>query len=192
MDIYNGSGKKPGCLTRRQLLKSGVCAAALSIVPYKSFANKLTSFPDEKKLNFYNIHTGESLKAMYCSRGEFIEESLKDINYIMRDYRTNEIKKIDVRLLDLLYDIKNALDTEYAFHIVSGYRTAKTNRLLRKLTKGVSKNSLHMHGKAVDIRVPYQDTEAVKNAAVKHRRGGVGYYPDSDFVHVDVGEIHYW
>ncbi len=198
-------------LSRRHFLKLGILAAVVSVSPYPSFAAIRDFLPPEKSLSFYNIHTGESLRTVYwypepCTiglksprngtcywtQGRYLSEALHDINYIMRDHRTNEIKPIDTRLLDLLYAIHVKLKTRQYFHIISGFRSPVTNALLRKYNKGVAMNSLHMYGKAADIRVPKVDLSLVRRVAMNKRGGGVGYYPKSNFVHVDVGEVHYW
>ncbi len=179
-------------INRRQLLKLGIISSFLSMNPFSSHSSMRNSIPQEKALSFYNIHTGERLSTVYWSQGEYIKESLYDINYIMRDYRTNDTKTIDIRLLDLLHDIRIDLHTQQVFHIISGYRTLKTNNMLLKYGHDVSKNSLHILGKAIDIRVPSKNLSELMQAAVHQKSGGVGYYPESDFVHVDIGTIRYW
>lgn len=140
----------------------------------------------------FNIHTGERLKTTYRIEGRYIPEALADINRIMRDHRTGQIKPIDTGVLDLLSTLEARLDTGRAFHIISGYRSPATNEFLRSTTSGVAKKSLHLKGKAVDVRVPGLDISALERAAVKLNAGGVGYYPDSDFVHLDVGRVRCW
>jgi uncharacterized protein YcbK (DUF882 family) len=181
-------------LSRRQLLKLGVFASILNCASpaLASLRYKRYKLPWYKKLSLYNIHTGESIKTVYWSEGEYITEALYDINFIMRDHRTNAMIPIDPRLLDLLHDIFVELDTKQPFHIISGYRTVKTNNLLRKYSYGVAKNSLHISGKAVDIRVPQKRLSEVRQVAMVQKSGGVGYYPQSNFVHIDVGTIRYW
>ena len=179
-------------ISRRQLLKLGIITSFLSMNPFSSYSSMRNAIPQEKALSFYNIHTGERLSTVYWSQGEYIKESLYDINYIMRDYRANETKQIDIRLLDLLHDMHVDLHAQQVFHIISGYRTLKTNNMLLKSGHDVSKNSLHILGKAIDIRVPSKNLSELMQVAVHQRGGGVGYYPRSDFVHVDVGLIRYW
>jgi uncharacterized protein YcbK (DUF882 family) len=114
------------------------------------------------------------------------------MNYLMRDHRTNDTHFISVRLLDLLYDIHRALETRQFFHIISGYRSPTTNGYLYRHSAGVARNSLHMYGRAVDIRVPHRDVSFVYEVARSLKGGGVGYYPDSNFTHVDVGSVRNW
>jgi uncharacterized protein YcbK (DUF882 family) len=179
-------------ITRRHFLKLGVLTTAATLSPFTSLAALREPLPAEKTLCFYNIHTDERLKEVYWRRGQYVPDALQKINMIMRDYRTDEVKKIDVRLLDLLSDIYRRLDSKQSFHIVSGYRTPLTNNYLFKHSTGVNKNSLHMYGKAVDVRVPLCDLSRLANAAKGLKSGGVGYYPDSNFVHVDIGELRTW
>ena len=115
-----------------------------------------------------------------------------DINHIMRDYRTGEIKSIDPKLLDLLYCIVSEVNPRDPISIISGYRSPRTNAALRKITKGVSPNSLHMEGRAIDIRIPGYETSAIRDLAIQQKSGGVGYYPKSDFIHLDTGPVKFW
>lgn len=179
-------------LSRRNFLKLGILTTASSLYPSVSPAYFRYPVPHEKTLSFYNIHTGETLSTVYWTEGEYLQEALNDINYILRDYRTDEITPIDTGLLDLLHKIYTALNTEQSYHIVSGYRSPSTNFFLYTHSTGVDKNSLHIYGKAVDVRIPYRDLSALRKAAINQKGGGVGYYPDSGFVHIDVGKIQYW
>jgi uncharacterized protein YcbK (DUF882 family) len=146
----------------------------------------------ERSLSLYNPNTRESLHTTYWSNGKYLQKALSDINHILRDRRTGEIKQINTRLLDLLNAIGMELKTQKPFHIISGYRSRRTNALLRKCGKRAAKNSLHIQGKAVDIRLPGYRLSALRRAAFKLKGGGVGYYPRSRFVHIDVGPIRYW
>jgi uncharacterized protein YcbK (DUF882 family) len=182
-------------LSRREVLKLGAFATAASAVPEPVWAALKKTQPAERNLSFFNTHTGEALETMFCCEGEYVPESLQAINHILRDHRTNEIKEIDIRLLDLLHDLNGELGTAKPFHVISGYRSPKTNAMLRERggkTTGVASHSLHMDGKAIDIRVPGTRLPALRETATRMRRGGVGYYPASDFVHVDVGRVRYW
>jgi uncharacterized protein YcbK (DUF882 family) len=122
----------------------------------------------------------------------YLPQALRDINHILRDHRTGEKKEIDTYLLDLLFTLQQKLESRGPFHIISGYRSRGTNSLLRMTSKGIAKNSLHTDGKAVDIRLPGYDLKRVRHAALDLQLGGVGYYPLSDFVHLDVGRVRSW
>jgi len=119
-------------------------------------------------------------------------DSLSEINNIMRDHRSGKIEKIDTELLDTLYLLSQRLKTRSPFHIISAYRSPETNDMLRHNSSGVAKKSMHIYGKAVDVRLPGSNLEELRDAALQLRRGGVGYYPGSDFVHIDVGRYRYW
>lgn len=146
----------------------------------------------ERGLNLYNIHTGESLKAVYWSQGRYLPKSLVQINRFMRDHRSGEVTQIDPRLLDLMLAMHKKFSGKGAIHIVSGYRSPASNAMLVANTDGVAHNSLHMRGKAVDIRIPGQNPKLVGRAAKSLRAGGVGIYPSSNFVHIDTGRVRYW
>lgn len=192
-DEFNMTGQfLDRAYNRRQLLKMGVFSAATLALSGPQSTLASYRVPIEKKLSFYNTHTGESLQAVYRSGYQYIPENLHAISRIMRDHRTGEIKDIDTRLLELLYALSVKLDSRSPFYIVSGYRSPSSNRKLRLRSSRVAKRSMHMYGKAVDIRLPDCRLEDLKDAAVQLGGGGVGYYPDSKFVHVDVGSVRYW
>jgi uncharacterized protein YcbK (DUF882 family) len=187
----------PATLGRRRFL--GLGAAALALPLAKRLAAFSPSGPDgeplppDRELSFYNTHTAESAAAEYCRSGCLVPESLKTINYILRDTRTGEIKDIDVSLLDLLNRLARELRTDEPFHVISGYRSPATNEYLRVHGGGgVAAHSLHLVGKAIDIRVPGVKLRHLYRTAIDLHGGGVGIYPASDFVHVDVGRVRTW
>ena len=143
-------------------------------------------------LAFENLHTGETTKLTYWEKGKYIKGALKEINHILRDHRTNEVKRIDTALLDDLFILHNKLGSKMPFQVISGYRSKKTNAMMHAHSDGVAQKSMHIQGKAIDIRL--QDTPLfhLHNAALAMNAGGVGYYPESRFVHVDTGKIRHW
>ena len=179
-------------VSRRRFMKVGAVVAMSSLSPCPCFAAIRARLSPERKLAFYNTHTGESLETVYWADGEYLSPAIAEVNYVLRDHRTNEIKSIDPSLLDLLYAVAMKLRTRQPFHVISGYRSPMTNARLRERCKGVAKNSLHMRGKAIDIRLPDDDLLELRRAARALGVGGVGYYPRSGFVHVDVGRVRYW
>lgn len=179
-------------MSRRDFLTAGLVATAACLLPDKALAAVPNVSSAEKALTFYNTHTGENMKAVYWRQSAYLPQALADVNHIMRDYRTGEVKEIDPDLLDLLFVLRQKLESTGPFHIISGYRSAETNSLLRVTSNGVAENSLHTDGKAIDIRIPGYELKTLQRAAIDLRRGGVGYYPRSDFVHVDVGRIRCW
>jgi uncharacterized protein YcbK (DUF882 family) len=178
-------------LNRRRFLKLGALSALAGIFPQSAFGSTDAAQP-ERSLAFYNTHTGEQLKTVYWAQGQYISDSLGAIDHILRDHRTNEVLNIDTQLLDLLFALRSELDTSQPFHIICGYRSPQTNAFLHAHSSGVAENSLHLVGKAIDIRTPSRSLTALRKAAVTLKGGGVGYYPKSDFVHVDVGRVRYW
>jgi uncharacterized protein YcbK (DUF882 family) len=183
-------------LDRRSFLKLGIGTLTVLATPTLLKATPTTSSPlsklSERSLSFYNLHTSESLKAVYWASGEYITPSLADINRVLRDHRTGEQHDIDPRLLDLLCDLNLRLDTPEPFHIISGYRSPATNAMLHANSSGVAAHSLHVDGMAADIRIPGRSLSLLRNTALSMNGGGVGYYPSSDFVHVDVGRVRSW
>ena len=184
-------------LHRRAFLGIGAVAAAGALVPGRAYAAAKPAAPKvpERVLSFFNTHTGERLKTAYCCGGEYQPAALQQVNHILRDFRMNEVKPIDPKLLDLLHELGGTLETDQPFHIISGYRSPKTNVLLRERggrSTGVATHSLHMVGQAIDIRLPGVKLDQLRAAARSLKTGGVGYYPDLNFVHVDVGRVRYW
>jgi uncharacterized protein YcbK (DUF882 family) len=182
---------------RRRFL--GLSATALAL----PFLGRLSAFassrscadtlPPDRGLSLYNTHTGESEAVEYCRAGCLVPSSLEKIDHILRDHRTGETKAIDVRLLDLLHALARKTGTDAPFHIISGYRSPQTNAVLRDHGGGgVAAHSLHLQGKAIDIRVPGVKLRNLYRAAIDLGGGGVGIYPESDFVHVDVGRVRTW
>ncbi|MDX1654536.1 MAG: DUF882 domain-containing protein [Candidatus Competibacteraceae bacterium] len=145
----------------------------------------------ERLLSIYNAHTGESLKLVYWAPGDgYLNQSLKEISWVLRDRRTDEVELIDPALLDQLYALRLQLNSRETFHILSGYRSPRTNEMLRRNGHGVAKNSFHMQGRAVDIRLPGRDVSQVRRAALSLQAGGVGSY--RSFVHIDTGPVRSW
>lgn len=186
------AGRTESPVSRRNFLKCGILATAAVVAPYRAFSAPVPLRQVSREVAFYNLHTQERLSVCYCLNGRYDPAALKKINYILRDHRSGEIRPIDTRLLDLLHTLSGHLGTGSRYHIISGYRSPTTNRRLRRKSRGVASKSLHMAGKAIDIRVPGVRTSALHAAAVKLAVGGVGYYPKSDFVHVDTGPVRYW
>lgn len=145
-----------------------------------------------RRLNFYHTHTGESLDIVYREGADYLPGALGSINRFLRDFRTGESHPIDPNLIDQLHDIQLALGNSGRFEIISGYRSPKTNNMLASKSSGVAKRSLHMQGRALDIRITDVPTANLRAAALELQRGGVGYYPKSKFIHVDTGRVRRW
>lgn len=147
-----------------------------------------------RTLAFDNIHTGEKLRVDYWANGDYVPDALAAVNNVLRDFRTSQVHPIAPSLLDLLAGLRARLETAEPLSVISGYRSPVTNAMLRGAheNSGVATKSLHMQGKAVDIRVAGRPLALVHKAALSLRGGGVGYYPSSDFVHVDIGRVRTW
>lgn len=185
----------PCQISRRRLLASGFAAAVIWSAPPLAWSRPHTARRadlSDRILAFYNTHTQEQLQTIYWCQGEYIPSALADIDYLLRDHRANELTDMDLNLLNLLYAIRQKLNTTEPFHVISGYRSSQTNALLRRRSQGVAKHSLHMQGKAIDIRVPDYPSKRLWQIAIGLRGGGVGYYARSDFVHIDLGRVRSW
>ena len=149
--------------------------------------------PHERSLHMYNTHTGESLRSVFWAEGKFVPEAMNDINKLLRDHRNNKIAQIDPKLLFLLDQVSNQVGGDKA-SCTSFRATARPNRTscCAETTNGVAKHSMHLEGKAIDVRMPGRDLAALHKAALHAGGGGVGYYPDSQFVHMDTGRLRHW
>lgn len=183
---FGGSGKPLG---RRGFL----ALAAPAIVAASSLPGiARAALVPERLLSIYNIHTGEKLTTVYHADGVYLEAALAELNHVLRDWRTDEVYPMETGLLDFLHDLHVKMDSAEPFHIISGYRSPKTNAKLRNKSKGVAKRSLHMRGMAADIALPGRDIVALRKAALDMKRGGVGLYKKSGFIHVDTGRVRFW
>lgn len=173
---------------RRGLLlgAAGFAVAALSGGVAKASA------AGPRSLSLYNLHTGEALRATYFEYGAYVPDALQAMNHLLRDFRTGEAHPIAPGLIDLVTTLRSSVETEQTVQVISGYRSPHTNAALQELGHGVATHSLHMQGMAIDIRIPGIQLAHLRDAALALRSGGVGYYPDSDFVHVDVGRVRRW
>lgn len=145
-----------------------------------------------REVSLVNLHTGEKLRAEFFRKNTYMPDALRALSRLVRDHRTNEVHPMDPKLFDLLASLQQKLGTKEPLQIVSGYRSPETNDLLRRLNPGVAEHSYHCKGQATDIRFPGNRLAHLHSAAVAMNAGGVGYYPSSDFVHVDVGPVRQW
>ncbi|MGD8912989.1 MAG: DUF882 domain-containing protein [Candidatus Thiodiazotropha sp.] len=175
-------------LSRRRFLRG--CASITGIV----LASPLLALAsgESRTLAFRHTHTAERETLTYWQDGEYQADSLQIIDHLLRDHRTGESTRMDRELLDMLYRLQQAVGRCGEFEIISAYRSAKTNAMLRKKSSGVAKRSLHMQGRAIDIRLSGCDLKLLRDRAVALKAGGVGYYPKSNFIHVDTGRFRYW
>jgi len=153
--------------------------------------NSMSSL-DERKLSFYHTHTQKTLEVTYAVGGVYVQSALEDINNFLADFRTGDVRVMDPELLDIMYDVRTSLGGNGTFEIISAYRSPKTNQMLRDAGKGVAKKSQHLLGKAIDIRLRNVASSELRDAALRMKRGGVGYYEKSNFVHIDTGRVRRW
>lgn len=182
----------PGNRMRNRL--AAVSAIIAVILALMAPVSQGTLVPDERQLSFYHTHTGKRLEVVYAREGEYIPAALEEINSFLFDFRTGDEAAMDPALLDLIYDVREALGSTGTYQVVSAYRSPKTNEMLRGRSKrsGVAKKSQHLLGKAIDVRLEGISTARLRDQALAMRRGGVGYYKASDFVHMDTGRPRSW
>jgi uncharacterized protein YcbK (DUF882 family) len=149
---------------------------------------------NERELSFYHTHTGKRLNVVYWQNGEYVDSALAEINAFLSDFRTGDRVDMDPTLLDVIYDVRESLGSSGTYEIISAYRSPKTNEMLRNrsASSGVARKSQHVLGKAIDVRLEGVDTAELRDAAIRLQRGGVGYYKESDFVHMDTGRVRRW
>lgn len=185
-------------LDRRTLLKTGLLTMGTGLVSAlatPAFASmKMPSTSGAYKVAFRNGHTGESFDGVYRVGNKYLPDAFDQINHVLRDFRTGEEFPIDPRSIDIIYMLHNKMGGHQSFEVLSGYRSPQTNSMLREASarSGVARNSLHMVGQAIDLRMPGYSTHHIRDMAIDLRAGGVGYYPSSDFVHIDSGKVRHW
>jgi uncharacterized protein YcbK (DUF882 family) len=179
-------------IARRALLRNGLgFAGAAGVLASAPLARALTAV-SARRIAFNNLHTGETLDVAYWENGAYVPDALGAVNHVLRDWRDNEVHVIEPKLLDLLTALGAELDTKAAVNVICGYRSPATNAMLHAESSQVASGSLHMVGQAIDIRLPGVSSARIRDAAMQLAVGGVGYYPVSDFVHVDVGRVRHW
>lgn len=179
-------------LTRRALLGAFAATAVTAAPTYSNAAGFLRGAGDVRRVRMYSGRTGEHLNMIYWIDGNYIRDGLKEVNYFMRDWRQDKAIKMDTRTVDIIAASQNLLDTNSPFTLLSGYRTPQTNAMLASRSSGVAKKSLHMEGKAADLRMSGRSVSQIARAAVSCGGGGVGRYSGSNFVHVDCGTVRSW
>tara|TARA_R110002072_G_scaffold55965_3_gene145201 strand:- start:76 stop:672 length:597 start_codon:yes stop_codon:yes gene_type:complete len=178
---------------RRNFLKMGLAGVIGASLPFIGSSSVLAANSNAAwKIGFRNAHTGESFSGVYRVGDKYLPEAFERINYVLRDFRTEEVFPMDPHTIDILSIIQRKMGTTQSFQALSGYRSPKTNAMLSKNTRGVASNSFHMYGQAIDIRLEGYNTKTLRNVAKSLQAGGVGYYPRSNFVHVDTGAVRTW
>ena len=180
----------PSQLSRRGFLMAvgGVCGSVASMAGAPALAGVSAS----RCVKFLHTHTGESLRAVYFRDGCYQAECLAQVNQLLRDFRTGDVHRIDPGVLDILFDLQTLADRDEPFQVISGYRSPATNAMLHSRSEGVATHSMHLEGRAIDVRLGGFATRELAAHARALGRGGVGFYARSDFVHVDTGRVRYW
>ncbi len=175
---------------RRHFLR----AASLTCVSFGFAASPLALAAARKprELAFVHTHTAERLNVTYADETGYLADALAEVNHFLRDFRTGEVHPIDTEMFDILDAARAELSPDGVFEVISGYRSPKTNEALRQQGRAVARRSLHMQGRAIDVRLAGVRTATLRKFCRNLARGGVGYYPRSDFVHIDNGRVRTW
>jgi uncharacterized protein YcbK (DUF882 family) len=179
----------PRILTSRRRFLSGAGALVCAWLPAGA---ALAAASSTRSISFINTHTGERLSSVYFREGQYVSSELQRLNGVLRDFRTGEIHPIDPQTLDILADLRVLADRDEPYELICGYRSPATNAMLRSRSAGVAEHSLHLQGRALDVRLPGVPTARLRDLALGMSRGGVGYYAASDFVHLDNGPVRHW
>lgn len=187
MDSAGSSG-----FTRRGLLAAFAATAVVAAPTYANAFGFLKGAGDIRRIRMYSGRTGENLDLIYWIEGDYIPEALDEINHFMRDWRSDTVKKIDARTIDIAAASHRLLDVSEPYMLLSGYRSPETNAMLRRRSSGVARNSRHMVGQAADVRLDNRSVSQIARAALACNAGGVGRYSRSNFTHVDCGPVRTW
>jgi uncharacterized protein YcbK (DUF882 family) len=179
-------------LTRRALLGAFAATAVAAAPTFSNAAGFLRGAGDIRRIRMYSGRTGERIDMIYWIEGQYIKDAVKEVNFFMRDWRTNGVKSMDLRTVDIMAASHNLLDATEPYMLLSGYRSPQTNAMLRSRSRGVAKNSLHMKGQAADLRLSSRSVSQISKAAIACHGGGVGRYSGSNFVHMDCGVVRSW
>ncbi|MDF9391467.1 MULTISPECIES: YcbK family protein [Methylococcus] len=183
-------GSEPNLSRRSFLTRTGIAATGALLFP--SFDTYAYSLSRERTLYLYNKHTGEDMTLVCCPERNYDRALLRQFSHFLRDHHVDESHPMDPGLIDILYAISAMTRSNGTFEIISGYRAPETNRMLRRHSHGVAEHSLHMEGKAIDLRMSDVSTRTIRKIALALQYGGVGYYRRADFVHLDTGRIRAW
>ena len=177
-------------ISRRYVISAAIPLALGAVLARPAFAVQVAE--PSRALSFRHMYTGEQVTTTYKARGRYIQNGVAQIDHILRDWRTDETVAIDPKLLDMIWDMQKILGSRAPVDVISGYRTQETNEMLATTNSGVAEHSQHLFGKALDFRLADRGLDKIRRVAIALRRGGVGYYPRSGFVHVDTGRVRVW
>lgn len=179
-------------VSRRGLLGIFAAATVVAAPTYSNAFGLLRGAGDVRRIRMYSGRTGESIDTIYWIEGEYIKEALKEVTYFMRDWRTDDVKTIDPRTIDIAAASHRLMEVNEPYMMLSGYRSPATNAALRAHSSGVARNSLHLKGQAADLRLKSRSVNQIYKAAMACSAGGVGKYSRSNFVHMDCGPVRTW
>ncbi|WP_373276844.1 YcbK family protein [Sulfitobacter sp. TCYB15] len=179
-------------MTRRSVLGAFAATAIAAAPTFANAAGFLRGAGDIRRIKMYSGRTGERIDMIYWIEGNYIKDAVSELNYFMRDWRTDGVKSMDLRTVDIMAASHNLLDVSEPYMLLSGYRSPQTNAMLRSRSRGVAKNSLHMRGQAADLRLASRSVNQMARAAIACNGGGVGRYSGSNFVHMDCGQVRNW
>ncbi|GGO53078.1 Uncharacterized conserved protein YcbK, DUF882 family [Roseovarius pacificus] len=179
-------------MTRRAVLSAFAATAVIATPTYSNAAGFLRGAGDIRRLRMTSPRTGERIDTIYWIEGNYIRDAVNEITLFMRDWRTNDVMNIDTRTIDIMAAAHNLMDVDEPYMLLSGYRSPKTNAMLRSRSSGVAKNSRHLRGQAADLRLSSRSVGQIFQAASSCRGGGVGRYSGSNFVHMDCGPVRTW
>lgn len=186
------SKQSTAMISRRSLLGAFAATAVMAAPTYSKAAGFLRNAGDVRRIKMYSARTGENIDLIYWIEGQYLTDSLTEITKFMRDWRNDEMKQIDLRTVDIMAAAHNLMDIDEPYMLLSGYRTPKTNAMLRSRSGGVAKNSLHLKAQAADLRLASRSVNQMARAATSCNAGGVGRYSGSNFVHMDCGAVRTW
>ena len=186
------NGKSTSGMTRRSVLGAFAATAVAAAPTFANAAGFLRGAGDIRRIKMYSGRTGERIDMIYWIEGNYIKDAVSELNYFMRDWRTDGVKSMDLRTVDIMAASHNLLDVSEPYMLLSGYRSPQTNAMLRSRSRGVAKNSLHMRGQAADLRLASRSVNQMARAAIACNGGGVGRYSGSNFVHMDCGQVRNW
>ncbi|ABG32167.1 DUF882 domain-containing protein [Roseobacter denitrificans] len=187
MTIENPTG-----FSRRALLGAFAATMVTAAPTFSNAAGFLRGSGDIRRIRMYSGRTGERIDMIYWIEGEYVPEAVKEVNHFMRDWRTDGVKSMDLRTIDIMSAAHNLMDADEPYMLLSGYRSPQTNAMLRSRSRGVAKNSLHVKGQAADLRLSTRTVSQMARAAAACKGGGVGKYSRSNFVHMDCGVVRTW
>ncbi len=181
-----------GSVTRRGILGAFAATAVAAAPTYSKAAGLLRGSGDIRRIRMYSGRTGERIDMIYWVEGQYLKDAIREVNFFMRDWRTNDVKSIDTRTVDLMAASHRLMECTEPYILISGYRSPKTNAMLRSRSSGVAKNSRHLRGQAADLRLTSRSVTQIARAAAACKAGGVGRYSGSNFVHMDCGPVRSW